>query len=263
MNEPSIGSYLGVILSDLGANAATLDLDNFTLNRLHRNDRSNVFNDDFRDVWLPGLARLLRARFYAHAAALRPAGVPLSRVLVALKEPNGSQSADVIMAALPGARFLYLLRDGRDVVDSELAACLEGGWVTREFPGVPPVSPSERVTFLTNSAHKWLWRTEIARQAFDKHTGPKHLLRYEDLLREPHENLRSVFAWLDLDVSEDEVSEWIRMNDFDQIPSNERGPKQFYRAASPGLWRVNLTEEEKSAVDMVIGGKLRELGYSD
>ena len=53
--------------------------------------------------------------------------------LLLVKEPNGSQSADVIMRAQPTARLLFLLRDGRDVVDSELASFAVGGWQERAF----------------------------------------------------------------------------------------------------------------------------------
>jgi hypothetical protein len=260
VNEPLIGWYLGVCTSDLGADPASLDLNNFTLRRLRRGDRSNMFSNDFRDVWLPAVGRLLRTRFYVHAIRC-PSRVPLSRTLIAIKEPNGSQSADLIMAALPRARLLFLLRDGRDVVDSELAASLKDGWVTKEFPGAPTVSPDDRLAWVTNSAYKWLWRTEVVQRAFAEHQGPKYLVRYEDILHDPFSELRSVFAWLGLEVSEHELNEWIRRNSFGELPAEVRGPDKFFRAAAPGLWRTNLTAEENAAVDTVIGRKLHELGY--
>ena len=33
------------------------------------------------------------------------------------------------------------------------------------------------------------------------------------------------------------------------------------RAATPGLWRENLTEEEQSTMHEIMGSKLTELGY--
>jgi len=260
VNEPLIGYYLGLILADQGADPSSLDLQNFTLSRLRRDDRSNILSTAFRDVWLPAFGRLLRARFYAHAVRC-PSRVPFSRTLVVIKEPNGSQSADLIMSALPRARLLFLLRDGRDVVDSELAANLSSGWATKAFPGLRGVSPRDRLGFVTNSAYKWLWRTDVVQQAFAEHPGPKSLVRYEDLLRDPYRELRSLFDWLGLDVSEHELNEWIRSESFDELPEEVRGPSQFFRAAAPGLWRANLTAEEQAAVSAIIGPKLRELGY--
>jgi Sulfotransferase family len=260
VNEPLIGWYLGVCTSDLGADPSSLDLDNFTLSRLRRSDRSNMFSNDFRDVWVPGLGRLLRARFYIHAVR-SPSRVRFSRTLIAIKEPSGSQSADLIMAALPRARLLFLLRDGRDVVDSELAANLHGGWAIEEFPGARAVSPRDRLNFVTNSAYKWLWRTEVVQHAFADHNGPKYLVRYEDLLRDPHCELTSLFDWLGLDVADHELNEWIRSKSFDELPAESRGPDKFFRAGAPGLWRTNLTAGEIAVVDAIIGRKLQELGY--
>jgi hypothetical protein len=35
----------------------------------------------------------------------------------------------------------------------------------------------------------------------------------------------------------------------------------FHRAATPGLWRENMSPAEQEAVEQVLGDKLRELGY--
>ncbi len=181
--------------------------------------------------------------------------------MIAIKEPNGSQSADLIIAALPRARLLFLLRDGRDVVDSELAGSLDDGWVTKEFPGARVVSSRDRLSFATNSAYKWLWRTEVVQRVFAEHPGPKHFLRYEDLLRDPHGELRSLFSRLELDVDDQQLADWIHRHSFDALPSTGRGPREFFRAAQPGLWRESLTSEEQTAIAEIHGPKLRELGY--
>jgi hypothetical protein len=240
--------YLGPFLSDWGADPSSLDLNNFTLSRQRRGDGANILSDSFRDAWLPAFGGLLRARFYAHAVR-RPSRVPFGRYL--------------IMAALPRARFLFLLRDGRDVVDSELAASHSGSWVTKEFPGLQDLPPGNRLSIVTNSAYKWLWRTEVVQEAFAEHPGPKYLVRYEDLLQNPNNELRSLFDWLDLEVSARELDEWIRKQSFDEIPAELRGPDKFFRAAAPGLWRTNLTAEENTTVASIIGDKLRELGYPE
>jgi hypothetical protein len=48
---------------------------------------------------------------------------------------------------------------------------------------------------------------------------------------------------------------------FDNVPAERRGSLEFFRAASPGLWRENLTAEEQGAMEDVILPKLREIGY--
>src|SRR6266511_2246593 len=261
VNEPLIGQYLGPFLSDFpGAIASDLDASNFTLSRIRRDDRAHIFSAEFSDVWIPLLGKLLRGRYLAHAVRY-PARVPLSRTLVVVKEPNGSQSADLIMAALPRARLLFLLRDGRDVVDSELAANIEGSWVTKEFPGFAGIAKEDRLAFVVQSAHKWLWRTEVVQETSEAHHGPKYLVRYEDLSRDPKNELRSLFEWLEITPNAHELTGWIQRHAFDQVSEAQRGPTEFFRAAQPGLWRDSLTAEEQLAVEQIIGAKLRELGY--
>lgn len=257
VNEPLIGLYLGPFLSDWpGIDASDLNSTNFTLNRLARDTKVHFFADEFRDVWGPHLARLICARFSAHA---RRYGRGSS--LVVIQEPNGSQAADVIMGVLPRARLLFLLRDGRDVVDSELFGTVQGGWMSRRFSVVRGIAPSERLAFITHSAHKWLWRTEAVQAAFAAHPGPKRLVRYEDLCATPEEQMREVFDWLELPVSEFDLSALVQQHAFERVPEHQRGSREFHRSATPGLWRENLSREEQAAAEKIMGPKLRQLGY--
>lgn len=261
VNEPLIGSYLGPFLADLpGVDAEAFDSSNFILRRVARNDPNHFFAEEFREAWLPALADLMRSRFRAHAMS-KPRNVPLSRCLVVIKEPNGSQSADIISEALPRSRFLFLLRDGRDVVDSQLAANQPGAWMSQAFPGVQGIADEDRRDFVVACALKWLWTTQVVQDAFSKHPGPKLMLRYEDLRRDPTSGMRSVFEWLETERDEPAIAATVERHSFERLPAERRGPRAFTRAARPGLWRENFTADERAAVERIIGPKLRELGY--
>jgi hypothetical protein len=261
VNEPLIGWYLGPFMSDLPAMSARgLDAGNFTLRRVHRDKRPHFFAEEFADVWVPSLGRMLRERFHAHAVRY-PADVALRDSLVVVKEPNGSQSADVLLRAMPRSRLLFLLRDGRDVVDSELAANLAGSWVSASFPGATGVREEERLEFVLQSARKWRWRTEVVRQAYADHRGPKLLLRYEDVRADPVPQLATLFAWLGLEASREELQAMAERHAFEAVPEEQRGADRFYRAASPGQWQQNLTEAEQQLLAEELGPTLRELGY--
>jgi Sulfotransferase family len=263
VNEPLIGGYLGPILSDSSnVSAAELEMSNFTLLRAERDKPESFFSREFEDVWAPALGTLMVERFLAHSLRY-PSEVPPSRTIVAIKEPNGSQSADVLISALPRARLLFLLRDGRDVVDSELAANLEGAWLSSSIPGVKGIAEAERVEFVKQSAYKWLWRTEVVQEAYRAHAGPKYLIQYEKLRQDPTTQMKSVFEWAGLKVDDAELATWIERRSFERIPSEARGPHGFFRAARPGMWRESLTAEEQAVVEAIIGPKIRELGYDD
>src|SRR5215203_534618 len=142
VNEPLIGLHLSPFLAnDPGYRAEDLDLETFTVRRAMGDDPARFFAESFADVWVPGLRRLLNDRFGAHLA--RFAKSPPDETIIVIKEPNGSQSADVIMRAQPRARLLFLLRDGRDVVDSTLASLLVGAWGQRARRNMRGVSESE------------------------------------------------------------------------------------------------------------------------
>lgn len=259
MEEPTIGYHLSPFLcNEPGYRAEDLDVGNFTIRRVFEGDPTKFFAERYADVWVPGLRRLLNDRLLAHVE--REAGVRTeSDVLLLVKEPNGSQSADVIMRAQPTARLLFLLRDGRDVVDSELASFLVGGWQEQSFAHMRGVTESERLEFVIRSAYQWLWRTQVVESAFDEHRGPKHMLRYEDLLREPERHLGELFEWLGVPLERGEVAAVVERFDFERLP--HRGPAKQNRSATPGAWRDNLRADEQAAVEEILGAKLRELGY--
>jgi hypothetical protein len=261
INEPLLGQYLGPFLCDLpGVSAPALDAENFTLRRIKRENNSHFFAEQFSDVWAPGLGALMRERFLAHVVR-SPAKAPVSQTLVVIKEPNGSQSADVIMRALPSSRLLFLLRDGRDVVDSELAGNLPGSWITKEFPGAQGLPPDDRHAFVVQSAYKWLWRTEVVQEAFAKHRGPKMLVRYEDLRTAPTQQFGAILDWLGLKMAPSRLASLTEEHSFERLPADARGPQAFSRAASPGQWRENLSSDEQAAVEQILAPKLKELGY--
>jgi hypothetical protein len=261
VNEPLIGQHLGPFFSDEpGIHADDLDSSNFTPARYLRDAGQYFFAAEYRDVWAPLLGSMMRARFHAHAAAVA-GDIPLSETFVVLKEPHGSQAADLIMGALPGSRLLFLLRDGRDVVDSELAAAAEGSWLGDVFPVVAGIGPDERLAFVAQSAHKWLWRTEVVEQAYAAHEGPKLLVRYEEMRADAAGQLRRVFHWLGLEIGDRELAELVESQSFERLPAEHRGPDKIFRAARPGLWRENLSANEQEVLERVIGPKLRDLGY--
>jgi hypothetical protein len=259
IDEPQVGSFLGPFLSDLpGADPRALTVSTFTLRRVEAGKDSQFFAEEFQDVWLPGLARMMRERFYAQLERKAGAAPGGQRYLV-IKEPNGSQSADVILRALPRSKLLFLLRDGRDVVDSELAANLEGAWVSKEFPGLGGVTDEQRLQFVVQSAQKWLWRTEVVQAALDEHPGPSRLVRYEELRAEPKRELAGILSWIGLRASDSELTAWVEKNSFKRMGST--GPQEFVRMASPGAWRQNLRPQERAVLEELLAPKLRELGY--
>jgi Sulfotransferase family len=195
---------------------------------------------------------------------VRELGAGSSPRWVVIKEPNGSHGADTTLSLLPRSRMLFLLRDGRDVLDSLTDALLgRDSWWRRSQQGIANKVTQQRLAFLRQHANLWLERTNSVQRAFRALPEEQRLLvRYEELLNDTPAGLSRVFRWLRLNADAQEVARIVARHAFDAIPDQEKGPGKMARAASPGLWRERFTAEEQQLLEEVMGDKLRELGYS-
>jgi hypothetical protein len=205
-----------------------------------------LFAEESRTAWAGPLRHLLLARLATAAAGHR---------WVAIKEPN-SEAADLILSVLPRSRMIFLLRDGRDVVDSLLAGVSKGGWVLELLEGSDPVE--NRLAYIRETARAWLRRTDVVQSAFEAHNPELRLqIRYEDLLDDPVLELGRIAGWLGLDGERlRAAAESLR---FERMP--DRGPGRFVRSASPGSWRKNLSKEEQAVLTEILAPRLASLGY--
>ena len=233
--------------------------DAFVINGERRGHPGYFFSDGYEEAWQPELRRLVLARLHAQAArASREHG--LRDPLVLIKEPNGSHAAELLMSLLPRSRMVFLLRDGRDVIDSLLDARAAEGWIGS--PNVDLTDPAERLEYVRRQARLWLNATNAVQSAYAAHPEKlRWVLRYEDLLSDPLRTLGPLADWLGFGRTEAALREAIEANAFGAVPRRLRGPGTPRRAAIPGLWRQNLSSAEQRAMVEIIGPKLSELGY--
>jgi hypothetical protein len=237
MDEPAIGVHLGVTTRAVVGLADERLLD-------HRTEGDYFFSGTHRAVWEKSLRRLLLRRLDAQA----PRGILI------IKEPHGSDAADLLMRLTPRSRMIFLLRDGRDVVDSALDAATS--WGAKRLGE----AAADRVTYARAQARDWLRRTEIVERAFNSHAPDRRrFIRYEQLRADPRSAADGLAEWIGLDRAA--VQEAADALAFERIPAEQRGPGRFARAATPGRWRESLSAEEREAVESVVATKVRSLGY--
>ena len=178
------------------------------------------------------------------------------------KTPRYMRAMPRIQRALPEARFIHLIRDGRDVALSQAERALDG-----EVPSLPEV------------AGRWRRRIETARvHAADL----DHYLevRYEDLVGEPESALRAVCEFLELpydpgmlNYHERAAARLTEMNR--DLGSGENGPIRtgderlagHAMTSEPpttersGRWRQEMSAGDEAEFERVAGGLLADLGY--
>jgi sulfotransferase family protein len=99
-------------------------------------------------------------------------------------------------------------------------------------------------------------------RAFEAHPPElREMSRYEDLVADPAANLGSLVEWLGLRRGKRWLEDAVNATAFDSIAPEQKGPKKFFRSASPGAWRENMTDEDAATLEALMGDKLRELGY--
>jgi hypothetical protein len=183
------------------------------------------------------------------------------------KTPAHALFIPEILAFLPAAKLVHLVRDPRDVVASLLSASETWGakWAPRSA---------------NQSARQWIQHVKAVRQGAG-HLRPDQFLeiRYEDLFSIPVPALKRVISFLGLDWPEREITAALRKNSPDEVRAGngtriplggaaaERigdsavEPEGFVRRARSGGWKNDLSFAQKFTVWRLARRTMREFGY--
>jgi len=260
IDDPHIGHHLGVWRPIPLAWATAKDPPKLgTLADFKRKKRDYLFSDRFRETWMPQLRDLISARFAAQAAQDIAAVGGIDRPIVVVKEP-GSHAADTIIDLFPKSSLIFLLRDGRDVVDSWLDAYRDGSWATDE--GAYPLDDTGRSALIRWQASVWLHRTEVVQETYAR-TDPDRrvLIRYEEMRADPGAALRKICATLGIEASGESLDGIAAANEFSRVPESHKGAGREIRRADPGGWATHMSREEILEMHEILAEKLNELGY--
>jgi hypothetical protein len=71
--------------------------------------------------------------------------------------------------------------------------------------------------------------------------------------------MKRIYAGLEIPAGEVELARSVEKHSWENIPEEEKGEGKFYRKATPGGWREDLTPDQVEIVESVAGPLLGEL----
>lgn len=217
--------------------------------------RNHIMGEPYREAWLNSIRN-----FVLDGAAARFLEMGPEDHLI-IKEPNGSEGAPLLMEALPESRMLFIVRDPRDVVSSTLDGAREGNWLYEKSQGgwkqgsKADKKPDE---FIKGPAKRYQEKVSKAKEAYDAHEGRKSFVRYEELNADALGVMKRIYSELRLPVDERKLEKVVSKHSWENIPDKEKGEGKFYRKASPGGWKEDLTPEQVETVERITAPLIEE-----
>jgi hypothetical protein len=215
-----------------------------------------VLGEPTREAWTGALRDFVLRTAWASHPSVTP-----ERYLI-VKEPGGAVGAPLLMAALPESRMVLLVRDPRDFAASVLDATMKGGWMQEgmdEWARRDLDSEKDVQRYLRALSRQYVRQMGNGKKAFDEHDGRKIMVRYDDLRTRTLGTMRDLCAALELPVTEQRVAQVVDKHSFENIPQRERGEGKFYRKATSGGWKDDLTPEQAKIVEDITAPLINEL----
>jgi protein-tyrosine sulfotransferase len=147
-----------------------------------------------------------------------------------------------IVAVFPNARFVFMLRDGTDVVHSHMDALGNS---------------------LRGAARTWKKSLELWQDFRQHYPGQCRVMRYEEFVRDPESEIRRLCDFLELDFSSSMVKadRGDKLSDLQRIDHHRRALKPITEDRV-GVGHRSLSSAEKKNLKKIIGEEMKNWGYS-
>jgi hypothetical protein len=241
-NEPLIGKLFGDLYY-VGAAG-------------HQKVKHYILGDYHKGSWLDSIQSFVLSEATARFPEVAERGYLI------IKEPNGSIGAPLLAEAMPTSRVIFLVRDPRDVAASGLDAARKGSW---QYDNAADrgwkreaLADNQPDVWVRRRAQNYVRHAGKARDAYEAHKGPKVLIRYEELREDTLGTMERLYLTLGIEVGGGDLARAVEKHAWENIPDKEKGQGKFYRKATPGGWREDLTPGQVEIVEQVSAPLLKE-----
>jgi hypothetical protein len=159
------------------------------------------------------------------------------------QSPLHTLYAPWVYKIFPRAKYLHLLRDGRDVIASMV----------------------ERKYTLEYSTERWKACVERTYQLREKLAPDQFLeIRYEDLVSKPEETLQQVSSFVGIEFRQQMLDYWKLPTTVEhKYMDHHRNLSKPVFTSSIGQWKQRLTEDQQKYIMTSAADLLRKLNYLD
>jgi hypothetical protein len=165
------------------------------------------------------------------------------------KSPVHLHFAQVIAELFPEARFVEVVRDGRDAAVSAIAA--SQGW----NPGLVRETGEVRVQ---DVAKDWKTSVDAGNRNAQLLTDRWLRVRFEDLRADFSTTIATTLAFCEMPRGQEVID---RMRSATDLARHTMGDSKFRRGGRVGDWRTRFTLRDARNFDRVAGDALVALGY--
>ncbi len=181
-------------------------------------------------------------------------GKAQGKALVGVRTPGYGRRLSTLHALWPTARFVHLIRDGRDVCLSMM------GWAVAHQKQRPATLATWKDDPGSTAALWWELNVRLGRQA-ERSLGPDlyYEIRYESLVNHPAEACAALCAFLGLPYAD----AMLHFHEGRTKTDPGLDAKAAWLPITPGLrdWRSQMPAEDVERFEAAAGELLDELGY--
>ncbi len=182
----------------------------------------------------------------AHVVDQIVASKPGARYFVE-QTPENVELAALILAVLPEASFLHVIRDPRSVFTSLRSAA--SAWQSAF-----PTSPVE-------AARAWCSLLDQGRSL--SRLGNRYReVRYEALVENGTHELQGIFEWMELPAVEADCRAAVERCQIGKLRGSGLAPDKFFRKGEVDSWREDATPSEVRCIEYIARDRMAQLGYS-
>jgi len=227
-NTPVLEPMIGLFLNNfIPAKDITSSVE------FHQNRFDYFFHNGYKEIWKLYVRKLILNRIYAQIS-------DFSKKII-IKEPNGIFAADIISEIFPKSKILLILQDPRNFKISESKNEDEINIDAEDMA----IINNNQISLLERTAKKSVKKLETMMKTYKNHAPElRYMLRYEDLLSNPIQELEKICDFLEIKVSQDLI----------EISKQKHVIKMK-------KWSEDFTQEEKNIMEKIMANAIKQAGY--